>query len=61
TPDCVDDCVDDVERCPTQMDALFDCLAANTLQCDPDEDQGLAQAPCQPEHASVMECGADPF
>ena len=43
------------------MGALFDGLEANELQGDPDEDQGLAQAPCQAELTSVIQCSADPI
>ena len=59
--DCVDDCSDDLDECPDEMSAVLDCVFTSVLQCDPEEDQGLAEAPCEQEHAAVKLCGADPF
>ena len=61
TSDCVSECSDDVDRCADEMDALFACIATSELRCDPGQDQGLAEAPCQTEHDAVNACGADPF
>ena len=60
-PDCVADCEADLVSCPDEMGAVLDCVLASELQCDPAQDQGLAEAPCQQEHAAVAACGADPF
>lgn len=63
--DCVDDCVDDLDACPAEMGAVLDCVLANEsrLQCDADEDQGLAEEPCEAEHDAVhaAPCDSDPF
>lgn len=59
--DCVSDCVGDFIDCAFEMGALLDCMEANPIQCDPNEDQGLAQAPCAFEHSQVEFCGKDPF
>ena len=63
--DCGDDCASDLDACPAEMDAVLDCVLANQsqLQCDADEDQGLAEAPCETEHAAVhaAPCKSDPF
>ncbi|MEM7435599.1 MAG: hypothetical protein AAF436_10645 [Myxococcota bacterium] len=61
TPDCASDCQDDLDRCPTEMGALLECVDANTIECDADQDQGLAEAPCEDDHAALGECGADAF
>lgn len=59
--DCVGDCSADLAECPDEMSAVLDCLFANELQCDPEQDQGLAEAPCEDEHDAVEVCGPDPF
>lgn len=63
--DCAEECTEDLADCPTEMGAVLDCMMANEgqLQCDPDEDQGLAEAPCEAEHAAVhaAPCEKDPF
>jgi len=61
TADCVEDCEDDLDTCPAEMQALLDCLDSSVLECDPDQDQGLAEAPCEAEHAALSDCGADAF
>lgn len=63
--DCGEECSEDLADCPVEMDAVLDCVLANKsqLQCDPEEDQGLAEAPCEAEHTAVQEppCEKDPF
>ncbi|MFW2390472.1 MAG: hypothetical protein ACN4G0_19205 [Polyangiales bacterium] len=63
--DCGQDCTEDLADCPSEMGAVLDCVLANTsrLQCDPEEDQGLAEAPCEAEHMAVAAppCEKDPF
>lgn len=63
--ECGEECTEDLSDCPTEMDALLDCVIANQsrLQCDPEQDQGLAEAPCEAEHAAVHAppCDKDPF
>lgn len=59
--DCVDDCSEDLDECPDEMQAVLDCVLASELRCDPEQDQGLAEAPCQDEHDATELCGADPF
>ena len=61
TSDCVGECSEDLDDCPFEMEALLDCLVANELQCDPEQDQGLAEAPCEEEHDATELCGKDPF
>lgn len=61
TPDCVDDCADDLVNCGDEMLAVLDCVLVSELQCDADQDQGLAEAPCQAEHDAAEVCGSDPF
>ncbi|MGB8331956.1 MAG: hypothetical protein WCE62_17655 [Polyangiales bacterium] len=61
TPDCVEDCSQDLADCPDEMGAVLDCVAASELQCDPAQDQGLAAAPCEEEHDAAELCGSDPF
>ena len=64
--DCVPDCLADIQNCPAEMQAVLDCVDATegALQCDPNQDQGLAEAPCDAEHAAVTDpagCDRDPF
>jgi len=63
--DCGGDCTEDLADCPSEMGAVLDCVLGNAsrLQCDPEEDQGLAAAPCEAEHMAVAEppCEKDPF
>jgi hypothetical protein len=63
--DCGQECSEDLADCPTEMGAVLDCILANQsqLQCDPEEDQGLAEAPCEAQHAAVhaAPCEKDPF
>lgn len=61
TSDCVGDCSEDLGECPDEMSAVLDCVFASELQCDPEQDQGLAEAPCEEEHDAAELCGADPF
>ncbi|MDH3846039.1 MAG: hypothetical protein OES69_19020 [Myxococcales bacterium] len=61
TPDCVGECSEDLNDCPDEMGAVLDCLFASELQCDPGQDQGLAEAPCKAEHDATALCGKDPF
>jgi len=61
TSDCIEDCSEDLDGCPDEMSAVLDCVVASELQCDPEQDQGLAEAPCQEEHDAAELCGADPF
>ena len=61
TEDCVDDCAEDLTDCPDEMTAVLDCVSMNQIQCDPGEDQGLAEAPCEEQHRAVESCGKDPF
>ncbi|MEM7138659.1 MAG: hypothetical protein AAF500_18920 [Myxococcota bacterium] len=61
TPDCAEDCQDDLDECPVEMNALLDCVEASVLQCDAAQDQGLAEAPCEADHAALEVCGADAF
>lgn len=59
--DCVGDCSSDFASCPVEMGILLDCIAGNAIQCDPEQDQGLAEDPCRTEHDMVQACGKDPF
>ncbi len=62
TSDCARECAEDLADCPDEMMALLECVfAATELQCDPGQDQGLAEAPCQEEHDATELCGKDPF
>lgn len=61
TSDCAQDCEDDLDTCPTEMQAVLDCVNGSELQCDPEQDQGLAEAPCEAEHTALSVCGADAF
>lgn len=59
--DCATDCTDDLNACPVEMGLVLDCVLASQLQCDPEQDQGLAREPCASEHTMVENCGNDPF
>lgn len=59
--DCAQDCSEDLNECPDEMNAVLDCLVASELECDPEQDQGLAKAPCEAEHDAAEQCGSDPF
>lgn len=61
TEDCAEDCQDDFNACPSEMQALLDCIDSSVLECDPDQDQGLAEAPCEAEHEALGVCGPDAF
>lgn len=61
TSDCVDDCSADLDLCPDEMGAVLACLLTSELECDPEQDQGLAEAPCEEEHDAAELCGSDPF
>lgn len=59
--DCVEDCSADLDLCPDEMGAVLACVLTSELECDPEEDQGLAKAPCEEEHDAAELCGSDPF
>jgi hypothetical protein len=61
TADCVEDCSADLDLCPDEMGAVLACLLVSDLECDPEQDQGLAEAPCEEEHDAAELCGSDPF
>ena len=61
TSDCAEDCSEDLDECRDEMSAVLDCVLSSQLRCDPGQDQGLAEAPCQPEHDAAELCGVDPF